>query len=96
MSQDQWQAHIEAFERSGLSRRAYVSEHGLVYHQFQYWYRKLKVVAKPSEFIALKLATAPSPTSTPSLGVLELANGAQLTIHSREVLAYLPQLMRGE
>ncbi len=36
-----WKAHIDALERSGLSVAEYCRRHGLSYHAFRYWRRKL-------------------------------------------------------
>ena len=35
-----WQAHLNAAEKSGLSRAEYCRRHNLSYHAMGYWYRK--------------------------------------------------------
>ena len=37
----QWQAHVKALRRSGLSRAEYCRRHKLSYHALAYWQRKL-------------------------------------------------------
>ena len=36
-----WQAHVQALQRSGLSRSGYCRQHNLSYHALTYWQRKL-------------------------------------------------------
>ncbi len=38
----QWQAHVRALERSGLSRAEYCRRHNLSYHALRYWQLKLR------------------------------------------------------
>ena len=35
-----WQAHLDAWRRSGLSRKEYCQQHGLSYHALSYQHRK--------------------------------------------------------
>jgi transposase len=35
-----WQAHVQALQRSGLSRSGYCKQHNLSYHALTYWHRK--------------------------------------------------------
>ncbi len=37
-----WQSVVDAWQSSHLSGAAFCREHGLVYHQFQYWQQKLR------------------------------------------------------
>lgn len=37
----QWQAHVQAFRRSGLSRAEYCRRQNISYHALAYWQRKL-------------------------------------------------------
>lgn len=37
----QWQAHVQAFRRSGLSRAEYCRRQNISYHALGYWQRKL-------------------------------------------------------
>jgi len=36
----QWQAHLKALSRCGLSRAEYCRQHRLSYHALSYWYKK--------------------------------------------------------
>ena len=36
-----WKAHMDALNRSGLSAAEYCRRHGLSYHAFRYWRKKL-------------------------------------------------------
>ncbi|HHD57294.1 MAG TPA: hypothetical protein ENK89_06430 [Desulfobulbaceae bacterium] len=40
LSRGQWQAHIRAQKKSGLSRAEYCRRHELSYHALTYWQRK--------------------------------------------------------
>lgn len=44
----QWQSHIEAWQRSGLSQTAYCQQHDLVWSRFCYWRRKLRGASRPA------------------------------------------------
>ena len=104
MKQTQWQPHVDAFNKSSLSKREYADSHQLVYHQFVYWSQKLNK-APPEAFIPVTVtpaavSTNPKPskpetkslTTTP-LGILEFPSGIRLVIHSPELLAQLPSLL---
>jgi len=41
LTQRQWQAHVQAFRRSGLSRAEYCRQQSISYHALTYWQRKL-------------------------------------------------------
>ena len=102
MKQTQWQSHIDAFNKSDLSKREYAESHQLIYHQFVYWSQKLnKTVSEP--FVQVKVNPIPeakpkprpvtTTKATTPLGVLEFPNGIRLVIHSPELLAQLPNLL---
>ncbi|MCP3908351.1 MAG: hypothetical protein GY712_10095 [Oceanicoccus sp.] len=103
MKQTQWQLHVEAFNKSGLSKREYVETHQLIYHQFLYWSQKLNkaapeafvpvTVTPPAVSTKLKPKPVTKPMITTSLGVLEFPNGIRLIIQSHELLAQLPTLL---
>jgi hypothetical protein len=65
-----WQAHIDAQEKSGLSRAAYCRVQDLSYHALTYWSRKLsrpsqsrtKLVPVPVESIMRMNKTADQPS----------------------------------
>jgi hypothetical protein len=102
MKQTQWQSHIDAFNKSGLSKWEYADNHQLIYHQFVYWSQKLNKSAS-ERFIQVKVKPIPeakpkpklvttTKTTTP-LGVLEFPSGIRLVIHSPELLAQLTSLL---
>jgi len=105
MKQTQWQPHIDAFNKSGLSKREYAENHQLIYHQFVYWSQKLNKAASKafipvtvtSPTVTTKPKTKSKPVTKPQatmpLGILEFPNGIRLVIHSPELLAQLPSLL---
>lgn len=46
LNQRQWQAHVQAFRRSGLSRAEYCRQHKLSYHALVYWQRKFSGLSR--------------------------------------------------
>jgi hypothetical protein len=99
MKKQQWQTHVPAFNKSGLSKREYADSHKLVYHQFVYWSQKINKSKSPDAFIPVNVASGPKPQPQPKaihaapLGVLECPSGARLVIHSPELLVLLPSLL---
>jgi hypothetical protein len=100
MKQTQWQIHVDAFNKSGLSKREYAENYQLVYHQFLYWSQKLNK-PKPDAFFPvtvtpstastqLKSSLAAKPQASTPLGILEFPNGIRAVIHSPELLIQLP------
>ena len=93
MKKQQWQTHVQAFNKSGLSKREYADSHKLVYHQFVYWSQKINQQSADA-FVPVKLTPEqPIQKTTTPLGVLEFPNGARLLIHYPELLALLPSLL---
>jgi len=41
LGEDYWQRHVRSCIESGSTQAAYCRQHGLVTHQFGYWFRKL-------------------------------------------------------
>jgi transposase len=59
-----WQAHIQAWQRSGYSLAAYGKHHNLVYHRLIYWKSKFEnEQTKPLSFVPVSLH--PDPPDTP-------------------------------
>jgi len=52
-----WKRHVEAWQGSGLSQRAYAQQHNLVFTRFVYWKNKLQPNHRVSRksFAAVKL-----------------------------------------
>lgn len=105
MDKKQWQSHVNKHKTSGLSKSAYAKKNGLVYDNFIYWARKLSKQSE-SAFVPVKVtasttaklkteSTFPSTDKAPkSLGVLEYPNGTRLIIHSPDLIAQLPLLLK--
>ncbi|RMG33955.1 MAG: hypothetical protein D6720_10530 [Gammaproteobacteria bacterium] len=54
-----WQQHVDAWQSSGLTRKAYCLEQGLRYSSFGYWVRKLREAEAPppsAGFVPVALA----------------------------------------
>lgn len=101
MKSEQWQKHVDAFSKSGLSKKEYSVKHQLVYHQFVYWSAKLNRVSA-EDFIPVimsaEVKNAPAPNSNnvgDTLGVIEFPSGARLIIQSPDLLPLLPSLLVG-
>lgn len=94
MSPEQWQEHIEAYQKTHLSKRAYAESNDLVYSQFLYWCRKHCETSlsnngptfdSPNPFISVTAqSTNPQPSS--GLGTVEFPGGIRLVIHQSELL----------
>lgn len=72
-----WQAHVAAWQASGLTRKAYCQEQALQYSAFGYWARKLRSQGNDRQattpgFVPVTLAPAEG-----SL-VLTLPNGLEI------------------
>ena len=92
-------AHIEAWQNTNVTQKAYSSEHNIPYHVFHYWYRvyrKVKVVArrtaKPSgTFVKLKVKAAASVAGHTEL---ILPDGKRVVFHQPVPCEYLKALIR--
>ena len=88
-----WKQHIELYKASGLSRAAYCRKNEIIYHQFNYWYRKL---VNPSvELVPIKLqATEMAPTTLSVLCSLELNNKCRLYFHDMKGIDYVLEKLK--
>ncbi len=105
MNQNQWKAHVEACNASGLSKSKYAKQHDLVYHNFIYWSQKLAkksvndfvpVTVKPTKSADVIAKSMPVKAANEILGVVEFPNGARLVIHSSDLIAQLTVLLTGK
>jgi hypothetical protein len=101
MKSKQWQKHVDAFNKSELSKKEYSVKYQLVYHQFLYWFENLNR-ASATDFIPVIVPVEVKDTPIPSLknvsttlGVIEFPNGARLIIQSPDLLPLLPSLLIG-
>lgn len=63
----QWQAHIAAQLKSGLSRAAYCKEHNLSYHVATYWSKKLsEPIKEQTNLVPVRFSSSiePMPASS--------------------------------
>ncbi|WP_111608781.1 IS66 family insertion sequence element accessory protein TnpA [Marinomonas arctica] len=61
-----WAAHIDKWQSSGLSAKAFCEQEGLVYHQFSYWRQKFSSAddsRNKSKLVPVALATPSQQTS---------------------------------
>lgn len=84
---NQWREHIQSWERSGQSQKAYCEANNLKPHQFWYWRRQFNEISlctsqstPPDEdlsnsFIPVRIENSPKPSN--SL-ILEFPNGLRL------------------
>jgi hypothetical protein len=86
---EQWVQRLAAFERSGLSRRAWCSAQGVNVNTLDYWCRRLRVAPATGPrspalvpIVVRAGMSAPAPTFAPSTPVvtieLEWPNGLRL------------------
>jgi hypothetical protein len=59
LNRRQWQAHIQAFRRSGLNRAEYCRQHNLSYHALAYWQRKLSAPEPAKEYDLVPVSIKP-------------------------------------
>lgn len=96
-----WAEHIEGWNRSGLSQRAYCDKHQLAPHQFWYWKRKLN--RSPRKVSAAASADNPQapfvpvtvrqpPRADPAALNLLFPSGIQLTGITQSTLPIALQL----
>jgi hypothetical protein len=71
---------VEEFNMSGLTQKDFSASKGMGFHQFNYWYRKLKrenVNSEASGFIRVDTGRTESPTGQFEL---EYPNGVKLRV----------------
>ena len=83
---DFWRGHFAAWQRSGLSQRAYCDRHGLSYSAFGYWRGRVRETSfqPPPTFVpALVAPPAAAPAGPPGrIGSVEvrLCHGRSLVL----------------
>lgn len=86
----QMQAHVQAWQQSGLTQKEYCRQHQLASHLLAYWIRRVRQKNAPAAkgFVAVSLSTSATP-------VMELltSSGARLLFYSRPEAAYLQELL---
>ena len=91
-----WQDHMERWQQSGQSQKAYCREQDLSYFRFQYWRRRFREDeqhdvqrTRPSGFVPV----APTRSGLPSGLSVVLPNGIQLRGISADNLAVVERLL---
>ena len=94
--QAHWQGHMERWQQSGQSQKAYCREQDLSYFRFQYWRRKLREDeqqdgqrTKPSGFVSVATTRSGLPCGLS----LVLPNGMQLRGISADNLTVVERLL---
>lgn len=99
-----WQAHITAWQRSGLSKVEYCRQHGLALKQMWYWLRRHKreEMGEAVTLVPVQLKSAgtasppPSPHGAqPNSLVLQNGRGWQWLLPSSASPGWLAELLRG-
>lgn len=86
----QWQSHIQAWQRSGLSQAGYCQQHELVVSRFGYWRRKLQGGRSPApEFVQVV------PRATRESLSVWLPNGLEIKGVEAGNLAVVTELVAG-
>ena len=84
LPQRQWQAHVQAFRRSGLSRAEYCRRQNISYHALGYWQRKLSgpgAIGTVPALVPVALAgNITSPFSSPGRAALRVILPGRLAI----------------
>lgn len=84
-----WLAHIQAYEQSNLTRKAYCQQHNVSYDQFGYWYKqRYKANKTARKLIPVNIAHSPTMAS------LYLPNGFRLDVPINALAELLPSILR--
>lgn len=75
-----WKAHIESWQKSGLSQLAYCREHGLKPHQFTYWKKRCQRSNTDISFVPLRLSQNLPAVVNPAQIRLTTPNGYKLEL----------------
>jgi len=83
--------HIDQWQQSGLTQKAFCQQAKLPYHIFHYWYKcyRIKDINPASSFIKLGVST----TSITSHTELILPDGKRLLFHQPVSIDYLKALI---
>ena len=83
-----WRIHINAHRKSGLTQRAYCSEHGLSKSQFSYWKSQLDHPADTGRFVPLTVQ------AREAVVTLNLPGGIRMAIPEASLESALPTVLR--
>lgn len=79
-----WQRHIDAWQRSGTTQKAYCESEGLAVATFGYWRKRLAKNTPTKKFISVGTASGPSLVS------IHLPGGISLEVPASSLAAVLP------
>jgi transposase-like protein len=86
-----WEHHLERWQQSGLSQRAYCRKHQLKPHQFYYWRRRIR---KPQTQVSFLPVTLPADTPQQShLVRILMPNGCAMELEGRAESEQLERLV---
>jgi hypothetical protein len=86
-----WEHHLEQWQQSGLSQRAYCRKHQLNPHRFYYWRRR---ILKPQTQVSFLPVTLPADTPRqPQLVRILMPNGCAMELEGRAEPEQLERLV---
>ncbi len=86
-----WEHHLEQWQQSGLSQRAYCHKHHLKTHQFYYWRRRKLKKQAPVSFLPVTLPT--DPIRHPFTVRIIVPNGCSIELEGRDLSEQLERLV---
>lgn len=85
-----WEKHINAQEKSDVSKLSYCRQNQVDYARFKYWIKIKREGSSKKRLIAVKLKSIEcKPLSAPLLCSLLLKNGITLHIHNEQALTFI-------
>lgn len=90
-AREQMFSMISNWQQSGLSQKAFCSQHDIPYHVFHYWYKVYRNVNVTPIASFVKLQVSPTPGS--SVAELICTDGKRLVFHQPVTADYLKVLI---
>lgn len=88
-----WTKRMRAFERSGLSRRAWCEKEGVPLSSLDYWRRRLRTMETAQALVPIVVAEQPLSSKT---CLIEIdASGVQLRVPTNIDADWLCRVLRG-
>jgi len=85
-------AHVQAWQQSGLTQKAYCRQHHIAPHLFSYWLKRYRLLeGQQKGFVPVTISSPPS-TGAPVMEPV-LASGSRLLFYTRPEPAYLHSLL---
>jgi len=86
-----WKDHLQWWQKSGLSQRAYCHKHHLAPHQFYYWRRR--ILKPPTEVSFLPVTLPVDPIRQPLAVRILMPNGCTMELEGFNELEQLVTLV---